>query len=145
MHFPLHPETPAEGRSLLDLFGGEAARPRLEASQARLQALAAAEGLELNHREMTYNSRLAQELGTWAQDQGRGPEFHDLAYRAYFVDGRNIGDLDVLLTLAEAAELDVDAARVVLAERTYSDRVNADWERSRVARRDGSPDVRRGR
>jgi predicted DsbA family dithiol-disulfide isomerase len=139
VHFPLHPETPAEGRALLDLFGGEAARPRLEASRARLKARAQAEGLEMGEREMTYNSRLAQELGTWAEEQGRGSKFHDLAYRAYFVEGRNIGDVEVLLELAEAAELDADAARVVLTERTHRANVDADWARSRLAEVTGVP------
>ena len=68
--FPLHPETPTEGRELADLFAGREAMIR--DMQARLLQVAAAEGLPLVKRSRTYNSRLAQELGKWAEEQGRG-------------------------------------------------------------------------
>lgn len=41
VNFPLHPETPPEGISLLEMFGGERARPRLRQSQERLKQRAA--------------------------------------------------------------------------------------------------------
>jgi predicted DsbA family dithiol-disulfide isomerase len=128
-----------EGQPLLQLFGGESARPRLEASQTRLQQLAEAEGLEMSAREMTYNSRLAQELGVWADEEGHGDAFHDLAYRAYFVDGKNIADVEVLVDLAEAAGLDPDRAREVIETRSHQAKVDADWERSRQDRVTGVP------
>ena len=45
-------------------------------------------------RTHTYNSRLAQELGKWADTQPGGEAIHDALYKAYFVDTRNIGDPD---------------------------------------------------
>ena len=68
---------------MVDLFGGgEAARARLETSTRRMLALAAAEGLPMTARTHTYNSRLAQELGSWATERGLGPQYHDAAFRA---------------------------------------------------------------
>lgn len=131
VHFPLHPDTPDDGQRLIDLFGGESARPRLEESHAQLKALAEAEGLELAAREMTYNSRLAQELGSWAETRGAGPAFHDAAYRAYFVDGEDISDAEVLVRLAERVGLDPEAAREVLETRSQRHAVDADWSRAR--------------
>lgn len=139
VHFPLHPETPPEGMLLVDLFGGPDALPRIRASQERLKALATAEGLPMADRDRTYNSRLAQELGAWAEEQGRGPAFHDGAFRAYFVEGANIGDPDVLLRLAADAGLDTTAARRVIATRSHRAKVDADWERSRKAGITGVP------
>ncbi|MBD3163069.1 MAG: hypothetical protein GF346_11645, partial [Candidatus Eisenbacteria bacterium] len=73
VHFPLHPETPPEGRSLQDLFGGgPRAEERLRQGRQRLKELAAAEGLPMGERTHTYNSRLAQELGVWAEEHDRG-------------------------------------------------------------------------
>jgi len=40
----------------------------------RLKNAADAEGLPWGTRKMTYNSRLAQELGKWAEEKGRGDE-----------------------------------------------------------------------
>ena len=89
------------------------------------------EGLPYGRRTHTYNSRLAQELGKWADTQDGGEALHDALYRAYFVDARNIGDEAVLLELVEAVGLPVEAARAVLQERTFKDSVDADWQRSR--------------
>lgn len=133
MNFPLHPETPAEGISLLQLFGGESARPRIQASQARLKQIAAAEGLPLSEREMTYNSRLAQELGVWATEKGKGAAYHDAAFRAYFVDGRVISDPVVLAGLAAAVGLDSTEARQVLEQRRYRQPVDQEWAACRSA------------
>ena len=100
---------------------------------ARQRVVAATEGLALAERTMTYNSRLAQELGKWAEEEGRGEEFHQVAFRAYFVDGLNIGLKDVLVDLAEAMGLDPVAARRVLDEREYAYLVEKDWEYARVS------------
>jgi len=90
VHFPLHPETPAAGQSMAALYAGRNIDP--EAMYLRMKALMDAEGLPYGRRTHTYNSRLAQELGKWADTQAGGGAIHDALYRAYFVDARNIGD-----------------------------------------------------
>lgn len=126
--FPLHPETPTEGRELAELFAGREAMIR--DMQARLRQVAAAEGLPLTERSRTYNSRLAQELGKWAEAQGHGNEFHQAVYRAFFVDGVNIALADELVRIAAAVGLPADEARTVLKERSYATAVDADWQRA---------------
>jgi predicted DsbA family dithiol-disulfide isomerase len=121
--FPLHPATPAEGLLLQDLFAGRGMD--LDAAHARLKNLMDAEGLQFNQRTHTYNSRLAQEL---AKAYGG---IRDALYKAYFEDGKNIGDIEVLVGVAESAGIPADAARQVLIERTFKDAVDADWERAR--------------
>jgi predicted DsbA family dithiol-disulfide isomerase len=88
-------------------------------------------GLELGDRKKTYNSRLAQELGLWAETQGKGHEFHLAAFKTYFVAGKNIADKNVLLDLAESVCLPKAEAREVIDNRTFSDTVDQDWELSR--------------
>ena len=129
VHFPLHPDTPQEGRALAALFGGrdEDRRARHEQMKARM----AAEGLPYGERTMTYNSRLAQELGKWADTQPGGEAIHDALFRAYFVEARDISQPAVLLEIAEKVGLSVEGAREVLDKRTFKDAVDADWELSR--------------
>ncbi len=137
MHFPLHPETPAEGVSLDVMFKGREADA--EARQTRMQGLMEAEGLPYGQRTHTYNSRLAQELGKWADTQPGGEAIHDLLYRAYFVDGLNIGDVDVLIGLAQSIGLSGEEACAVLDDRGFKDQVDADWEKSRQSGVTGVP------
>jgi len=129
VYFPLHPDTPAEGLPLKDLFAGRGFD--LEAMHARMKGLMDAEGLPYSRRTHTYNSRLAQELAKWADSQPGFESIHNALYRAYFVDGRNIGDPEVLIDIAQSVGLPADAAREVLADRTFKDAVDADWEESR--------------
>ena len=129
VHFPLHPETPAEGRSLEDLFAGRGYDiPKM---QAQMRARMQAEGLPYGKRTMTYNSRLAQELAAWADTQPGGEAIHDAMFRAYFVDAKNIGDAEVLVEIASSVGLPADQAREVIEKRTHRAAVDADWEKSR--------------
>jgi predicted DsbA family dithiol-disulfide isomerase len=129
VHFPLHPETPVEGRSMAELYAGRNVDP--EAMYARMKGLMDAEGLPYSRRTHTYNSRLAQELGKWADTQPGGEALHDALYRAYFVDTRNIGDSEVLVDVAQSVGLPAEEARQVLAERRFKEAVDADWAKSR--------------
>ena len=129
VHFPLHPDTPAEGRSLADLFAGR--HVDRKAMHAQMKARMDAEGLPYGERTMTYNSRLAQELGKWADTQPGGEAIHDALFRAYFVEARDISQPAVLLEIAQLVGLSADAAREVLEKRTFKDAVDADWNLSR--------------
>lgn len=97
---------------------------------AKLKATAAGFGLPMGDRPMTYNSRLAQELGLWAESKGRGHQFHDHAFRVYFVEGRNLAKKEVLLDMAAAVGLDRDEAETVIDQRSFRDAVDRDWELS---------------
>jgi len=129
VHFPLHPETPAEGRSLEDLFRGR--NVDRKAMHAQMKARMDAEGLPYGDRTMTYNSRLAQELGKWADTQRGGEAIHDALFRAYFVEARDISQPEVLLDIVKEVGLPVDAACEVIEKRTFKDAVDADWKLSR--------------
>lgn len=125
--FPLHPETPPQGQSLDAMFAGRGVD--LPAMHRRMADLMRAEGLPYGDRTHTYNSRLAQELGKWADSRGVDT-IHNLLYRAYFVDNVNISDIDQLVAVAEEAGLPAGEAREVLSERRFRQAVDADWAKS---------------
>ncbi len=85
-----------------------------------LKQIAAELDLPFGERSRTYNSRLAQELGLWAEDQGKGDAFHAAAFRAYFAEGKNLALRPVLHELAQAVGLPTNEAETVLKTRSYA-------------------------
>ena len=103
----------------------------IEEIMRRLIKTAAELGLPFGERKKTYNSRLAQELGLWAESKNKGDVFHPAAFKAYFVDGKNIGKIPVLVDLAASVELPGEEAAAVLETRAFKAAVDADWNLSR--------------
>jgi predicted DsbA family dithiol-disulfide isomerase len=99
---------------------------------AHLKNVAAELGLPWGRRLRTYNSRRAQELGKWAETLGQGDEFHLAVFQAYFAAGRNIADITVLTEIAGMIGLDGRMAAQSLAEKTFKEAVDRDWEYART-------------
>jgi predicted DsbA family dithiol-disulfide isomerase len=100
----------------------------LEAMKKRLTDEAARLGLPFGNRTRTYNSRLAQEVGKWAESEGVGSRFHAAAFQAYFADGLNLAEEDVLVSLARGVGLSAQQARKVIEDRLYKEAVDHDWQ-----------------
>jgi predicted DsbA family dithiol-disulfide isomerase len=119
--FPLHPETPEEG---------SVRGPEVIARNRRMKVNMEREGLPFNaERNMSYNSRLAQEFSKWAEEKSKGDAAHDALFRAYFVDVKNIGKIAPLVEIAETLGLPTDEANDVLLSRKYKQAVDDDWRR----------------
>ncbi len=115
---------------LEDLF--RTSQERITVMMAQLDTTAKELGLPFGERHKTYNSRLAQELGLWAEDQGKGEAFHLAAFRAYFVDGLNLAKHPVLLEIARNVGLPEKQAEAILLSRAYEAKVDKDWAASRL-------------
>lgn len=110
--FELHPGTPEEGLLLAERFGADNFKVRLEDLRERgLRFGFAYAGLE---RMSNSHKALLAEL--YAVQQQRGQVFRDGIYRAYFEEGRNIGELEVLLEFGEEAGLDRQGLEFFLQE-----------------------------
>ncbi|CAG9246587.1 Disulfide bond formation protein DsbA [Burkholderia diffusa] len=137
--FELNPTMPAAG------MDRKAYRSAKFGSWARSQALDAqvadagrAAGLVFDHARIarTPNTRLAHRLVWFAQQRGGAAALVDALFAAYFRDGRDIGDADVLVELAAGAGLAGDAVRAFLASDEGLDAVivlEADAVRAGVA------------
>jgi len=133
--FELDPTIPAEGVD---------ARANLEAKydaatvaeiHARLTAVAAAEGLPLRDmgaQAMRPNTFAAHRLLTAALEAGPDVQqaLADGLFRAYWAEGRDVGDHGVLAGLAEAAGLPAERARAVLAGDDFAAEVRAEERRA---------------
>lgn len=111
--YELNPGLPREGvdrRAYLAAKFGSLAT--YEAMSARVVAAAKSEGLDfrMERIEKASNTRDAHRLAWLAEKQGRQPALVEVLFRAYFTEGKNLGDHGVLR--ACAAEAGLDAARV---------------------------------
>jgi len=131
--FEIHPEVPLQGMPVEDLGYPE---ERWEVMQAHLRHQAAAEGIEVGNRPKVSNTHQALAASVYAQEEEpeRFASFHRRLFRAYFSEGRDLGDEGVILDVAEDAGLDVGALREALEDRRYDAALE---EASRDARRRG--------
>ena len=95
-----------------------------------MSALMTKENLAYGNRSHTYNSRLAQELAKWGESYPEGESLNLKLFEAYFVEGQNLAEPEILLEVAEAAGLDRDAAEKIIRNRSFRNAVDTDWKRS---------------
>jgi predicted DsbA family dithiol-disulfide isomerase len=100
--FEIHPETPKGGASTDEL---PFPKGYLEAAFTNVKRLAKEDGLTLTFSEKLPNSRLALYISEFARQKGKFEEFHKLVLNAYWLEGKDIGDKSLLLTLAESIGL----------------------------------------
>ncbi len=123
--FPLHPEIPPDGLTLEKLFEGRGID--VPAVLSRLESAARSFGLPFGTRRMSFNSRRAQEGAKWAEAQGKADAYHHAVFQAYFVDGRNLHEMDTLVQAAESAGLEGAGLVEALNTRAYKAAVDGDW------------------
>jgi len=115
--FQLNPDMPRDGmdrRAYLEAkFGGQEGAAEV---YARIDAAARESGIEIDWGkiERTPNTLDAHRLIHWAGIEGRQIAVVSALFRAYFLEGRDIGDRDVLADIADGAELDAAAIRRLL-------------------------------
>ena len=94
--FDLHPEYPPEGvprKQLEDRYGPEV--------HDRTRAAIEGAGFEFNPPDVIPNSRRALAVTELARDRGLHAPVHDRLMHAYWSEGADLGDEDVLLSLVE--------------------------------------------
>ena len=116
--FQLNPDMPPEGmdrRAYLEgKFGGKEGAARAYAPVAE-HAEAAGAPIHLEKMERTPNTIDAHRLIHWAGIENRQSFVVDLLFKAYFVEGRDIGDREVLADIADTAEMDAAVVSKLLA------------------------------
>jgi len=135
--FQLNPDMPSEGMArdayLAAKFGGAAHAGRIYATVAEAGATVDIP-FAFERIRRTPNTRDAHRLIRYAAASGEADSVVEGLFRAYFIEGRDIGDRATLGAIAGEAGLDGDAARTWLESTADIDEVIAE---DRSARRLG--------
>jgi len=128
--FELNPDMGADGQNLQEhLHEKYGATPeQFRQTHADIAQRGAAVGFTFNleRRERIYNTFDAHRLLHWAGEQGQPGQQKMLKhalFAAYFTEGHNPGNHDVLLGLADAVGLDTQRAHAVLQSNEYAEAV----------------------
>lgn len=107
-------------------------REQAESMNAQVTERGAALGLDYRFDiAQTTNMRRAHELSHFALAEGKQHDVMQRLFRAYFTEGRNLGDAGELADLAEEAGLDRDAALAAIRDGRYADAVEHDIQEAR--------------
>ncbi len=126
--FQLNPDMPADGmpkRSYLEAkFGG---KPRVDAIHERLREVARAAGVDMDpdKPQRMPNTLDAHRLIHWAGIEGRQHAVKAALMRAYWAEGRDIGDPDTLADIAGENGMDRAATARLLASDADADDIAA--------------------
>jgi predicted DsbA family dithiol-disulfide isomerase len=123
----LRPETPPEGMPARRIVAADAPPTPMEQRGQEL-------GINFKRgRPTTSYSHLALEAAEFAFQYSENPwAFHRRLFKAYFEDLKDIGDVDVLVRLADEMGVDGKSLRQALADRRYEHEVDEGiaWSRS---------------
>ncbi|WP_404711901.1 DsbA family oxidoreductase [Sphingomonas sp. MMS24-J13] len=126
--FELNPDMPPEGQNIVEHVAQKygASPEQSAANRATIRERAEAVGFAMNTSDESraYNTFDAHRLLHWAGEEG-APEGAQAAlkhalFEAYFTDGENPGDPDVLVAAATKAGLDPGEARAILTSGRYA-------------------------
>ncbi len=142
--FEVHPGLPEEGIPARELGYAPDQWSRLLDA---VSEMAEEEGLELEVPDFVPRTSVALQAALFAADFGADAfdRLHRAMFRAFFVDGRNIGRRETVLDVAESVEVDPEGLERALEDERYADelrRVHAESDRYDI---DGTPTVLFGR
>lgn len=101
---------------------------RIEASRPMLYQHARENyGLELNPGPFKQNSRPALILEKYAQEQGKGAEYHQLVENAFWQEAQSIDDLDTLRKIMDTLGFDSSKLETILEDKQYIEAVDRDY------------------
>jgi predicted DsbA family dithiol-disulfide isomerase len=118
--YELHPETPPAGMLLSERFKGH----DLSSFYEQLRARGLEVGVVFSNLKLLSNSRLALVASEYARDQGMYHSFHEKMFHAYFTEGLDIGNPDVIAAVAGKSGLDEKETRSAILDGRYASRLD---------------------
>jgi predicted DsbA family dithiol-disulfide isomerase len=136
--FELNPQMPPGGQDIAEHIAQKygSTPEQIARNQEGMRARGAELGFtfDMGKRARIYNTFDAHRLLHWAQLEGRQPELKQALFSAYFTEGRNVSDREVLIDVATQVDLDPARAREILESNLFADEVR---EREQLYGRQG--------
>jgi predicted DsbA family dithiol-disulfide isomerase len=127
--FELNPQMGAQGEEAAEHITRKygSSPEQLARSQEMIRARGAELGFEfaLGQRKRIYNTFDAHRLLHFAEGTGKQEALKNALFAAYFTEGRNPSDPEVLESVAAKVGLDANRVRQILASNEYADEVRA--------------------
>lgn len=114
-------------------------QPPDEAQWSMVAAVASEAGITIERPRFVARTRKAHEAAKYAEQQGAGAAMRRAIYEGYFVNGLDIGRIDVLTSMAADAGLDRFAMKVALDVDVHIDDVLADRATAEAMEITGTP------
>ncbi len=125
--FELNPDMGPEGENLRDHVKRKYGSSAADSAAARDRITAIGKEIRFDfvfaEDQRMWNTFRAHQLIDWAEGQGRAHDMKLALLTAYFAQGRNVDDLDVLVDVAGGIGLDADQARQALDSGSQADQV----------------------
>ncbi len=128
--FQLHPElkksTPTD---IEELIAGKKGIDTNQAKHINEQVAQAGRQVGLNFnfdKVLAINTFDAHRFLHFAKANGKTNEAEEVMFSAYYTDGKNVGDFNVLVELGKELGLDTNALKTALGNESYADEVRAD-------------------
>ncbi|MBL1221058.1 DsbA family oxidoreductase [Chryseobacterium sp. L7] len=128
--FQLDPTLDAsKSQNTIEYFKEKKGFPAEQAAQmiGQVAQMGKGAGIDFNfEKALVINTYTAHKLLHLAKKHGKASEMEESLFKAHFIDGKNVGDLDELISLAENVGIDKDEARQALTSDELNSEISKD-------------------
>lgn len=119
MPFELHPEVSIEGGKVSQLFPGMS----VENMFNNINSYGNQYGIKFSGADLISNTHFALLATEYAKEMGKFHEFHDKLFYVYFYEGKNIGDIELLKSIAEDVGLNKNEMLKKIQDGSYENKL----------------------
>ncbi|MBB6454821.1 putative DsbA family dithiol-disulfide isomerase [Salirhabdus euzebyi] len=135
MPLEIHPETPKEGKLIKDALP----HVPIDGMKSQLNMAGKPYNITFGDFDRLSNTKDALIISEFAKDKGQFECFHTRLFEAYFVEGLDIGNLDILKRLGEECNLNASEMESALTNPKYAKIIEETNEEARKLGATGTP------
>lgn len=125
---------PVQSQNTIEYFKEKKGFPAEQAAQmiGQVAQMGKGAGIDFNfEKALIINTFNAHKLLHLAKKYGKANEMEEVLFKAHFTDGKNVGDIEELISLADDLGIDKDEARQALVSDQFDYEINQDIQEAR--------------